>query len=238
MTNKGIDVLYFAHKKDEITEEPMTEVQGGCNSPPMPQYLYQTGYMTYGKRLDYDLKKARIDVEKNQVISNQRLEHEQKKENMKLRNKARLEMLSYEITEDSLGRIFCSQISLDEEKICSKILLNVINYTAVHLVSYNPEEYRVLGIAWEGCGDAVLFEDGPEGISSQTFLRRLKARGVVFRVSKRNESAVADALLSYSRGVAEECEIPFHLGWNRMGDGRWHFAYSDEVTMKEVHKYV
>lgn len=87
---------------------------------------------------------------------------------------------------------------------------------------------------WEGCREPIYFENTAEGVPGQKFLKKLRAKGILFRVSKRNEREVADALLAYSLNTQEEYEIPFFRGWNVMGNGRWHFAKDDEITMEEI----
>lgn len=226
----------FVHKEGlDNNNQQTTPMQN--NDLSMSQYQPPMDLARYYNTLSFLDQKAQIDVRKNQEIIWQRLEYEKRKNEIKIYSQELAKMISYEVSNDSLGRILYAPIALDKNEICSKVLLNVIKYKTTLLCSFGTKTHIVLKISWEG-GDAVYLENGSEGISTRIFLKRLKAKGVVLRVSKRYESAVADALLSYSLNTAGECEIPWCLGWNKMENGLWHFAHENEITMKEVLKYV
>ncbi len=242
---KTINPLWFMDEGSTggscpVPIQPLASLQnpvlmmGGC----VPSEYMNSPEYQYGGKLYYDVEKAQIDVVKNQTILAQRLEYEQKKEKMKIQICALKDMCHFEVYPDSLGRIFYSQIGIDDEKLHSKILFNAMNYTANCLLSFYPEVCVVLEVRWENCGKGIYFEYTDEGISTQKFLKKLKARGILFRVSRRNEKAVAEALLSYTLNTAKKYEIPFCRGWNLMESGKWHFAERDEMTMKEVLDHV
>jgi len=229
-----IDPLIY--KKDLVGGTYLTVPQQ-YNVPMAQAPLSRAGYANY-ERISIYMQMAQIDVSKKQAFIDQKLEFERKKNEMKIRNQERMKMISYEICKNSLDQIIYASVGIDGENICFKVLLNVWGYRAVLLRSFYPESHIVLKISWKDCKEAVYLENGLEGISANIFLKRLKAKGVVLRSSKRQEIAVADALLSYSLNTTEEYEIPWSLGWNMMENCRWHFAHENEITMRGVLKYV
>lgn len=202
-----------------------------------PPPIFQPPVDVFSQKLSYEREKAAIAVQKERELSVQRLELEKLKQEIKFQNQVRRDMLSFEVCRDAMGRMIYSRMADDQEKICSKILLNVNAYRAVNFMSFFPQTHVVLSVSWEGCREPIYFENSAEGIPVQKFLKKLKAKGIFFRVSKKNELEVADALLAYSLNTQEEYEIPFYRGWNVMENGRWHFAKGDEITMKEVLDY-
>lgn len=228
--SENIDPLAYVNPKPARQQ---TAVSYYPQRYPPPMFQPQV-YDTYTQKLCYEREKAAIEVQKERELNVQRLELENLKQEIRLRNKVRQDMFSFEVCKDAMGRIMFSRMGDDQEEFCSKTLLNVNGYRTVNLMSFWPQMYAVLSISWEGCREAVYFKNTAEGIPVREFLNRLKANGVLFRVSKRNEREVADALLSYSISTQEEYEIPFFRGWNLMGDGKWHFAKEDEICMKEI----
>lgn len=227
-----INPLEFVNRESAGQQMTVTYCQQGY-SPPSP---WHPAPNAYSEKLYFEREKAEIKVGKERELCFRRLELERLKQEIRLQNKVRLDMLSYEIYKDAMGRIIYSRVGTDQENFCSKILLNVCGYRAVNFVSFSPQMNMVMSISWEGCRDPVHFKNTAEGIPVLKFLKKLKAKGILFRTSKRSEREVADALLAYSLNTQEEYEIPFDRGWNVMEDGRWHFAKADEMTMKEIIK--
>ena len=96
-----IDPLHFVGR--EPAGQQMTTAyyyQGG--SPPQPSY---PAYNAYSAKLCCEEKKARIEVMKQQEFCCQRVEMERLKQEIKLQNKVRLDMLSYDVYKDAMGRM-------------------------------------------------------------------------------------------------------------------------------------
>lgn len=219
----------------------MNNGMGQYFPPQMPQQSYATplqsfqGRDTYREKANYERMKAEIEIEKNQIMLQQRLEYEVAREDMKLQSRLCMGMISYEVYQDSMGQMIYTQVGANGEKLRSKVLMNVINYEAVILVSYSSKQDWVLAVSWYGSRNCNIYlRNTEEGISPKFFLKCLKARGVILQVAKRNENEVAGALLSYSLNTKKEIEIPYYRGWNEMGNGSWHFAKKGELTMKGV----
>ena len=231
------DYLNMPTGDGEIEQKPNRTYLDN-NNLPVIQNSSQVGDGVDYQKLSFHRQMAQIDVEKEQEIINMRAKFEQTKNMMRVQRDELKKMISYEVIQDSLGVMRYAPVCLDREIIPYKTLFNVRNYKAVWLTNLYPEPHRVLKVSWENCREAIYFEIGAKGISTRTFLERLKSQGVVLRTSKRCTSEVADALLAYSLNTEEEYGISWCLGWNRMEDMDWHFADKNETIMREVLKYV
>lgn len=223
---------------DGETEQNLNSTYLGNNNLPVIQNSLLASDSADYQKISIHNQMAQIEVKKEQEITNECIRREQAKNIVRVQSNELKKMISYEVIRDSLGWMLYAPVGLNQEIIPYKILLTVRNYKAVWLTNLYPEPHRVLKVSWEDCREAIYFEIGTKGISTRMFLERLKAQGVVLRTSKRCSSEVADALLAYSLNTEEEYDIPWYLGWNRMGDMDWHFADKKETTMREVLKYV
>lgn len=206
---------------------------------------FENSYMPVSKQLDvdaafqrklqYNFVQNQLEINKNQIMLDQRQNFESQMQEVRLRYKTFLDMLSYTIYEDNEGKIICAITDPTNEKITARPILNVIRYQSVIYYSYQPVLHYVMNISWEGgINGHVCFNNAKDGISPQVFLKSLKMRGVLFLVSGRTEKKVAEALLAYSYQNAKIIELPFFRGWNFMGNGRWQFADQNALILMEV----
>ncbi|RKI41834.1 hypothetical protein D7V86_09065 [bacterium D16-51] len=201
-----------------------------CN----PQYQEEQFFRNQG-RLDYEYAKGRLDLEKQQASLSQRLEFEEKSRQIRVAYHTYQQMLGSTVYRDSDGRLIYAISDSEGKDIRSRPLLNVRNYKPVLYVSYFPKTCAVLEVSWGDTNqNSVSFLYDNDGLSPDVFLKKLKAHGVLMLVSGRMEKEAAAALLAYSIDSAEEVELSFTYGWNKGKDGRWHFAYNQELTMREV----
>lgn len=192
---------------------------------------------SYQAKLQYEVLKNQVDINKNQMMLEQRKAFETEIQEIKIRYRTFLDMLSYSICEDSQGNVIFAITDPSNGKIAAKPLLNVRRFRSVLYCAYQPELHFVLGINWEGSmNGTVYFKKANQGISPQNFLKNLKARGVLFLVSGRTEKKAVEALLAYSFQHAETVELPCYHGWNFMSEGSWHFANERALIMKEIEK--
>lgn len=192
---------------------------------------------SYQAKLQYDFFKNQLDLNRNQMMLEQRKAYETEIQKVKIQYRTFLDMLSYSICEDSQGNMIFAITDPSNGKIAAKPLLNVCKFQSVLYFAYQPELHFVLGINWEGSmNGTVYFKKANQGISPQNFLKNLKARGVLFLVSGRTEKKAAEALLAYSFQHAETVELPYFRGWNFMSEGSWHFADERALIMKEIEK--
>lgn len=185
-------------------------------------------------KLMYDQAKACIDVEKHRALKEQDLEYEERKNRNKMFTILGKEMVSYDIFCNSYGELFYVQIGPQEEKLRIKRLCNLNDYHCCIFQTYGKKSRKVLNVTWRGRADGVYFRIGINGISAKNFCRVFKAQGVCFQLSRRCEKEVLNALIAYSITNSKEIEIPERIGWNKMSDGRWHFAKPGEIVMEEV----
>lgn len=200
------------------------------------QYQQEQQYLRNQENMNYAYARTQLDLEKQQLSLAQRLEFEEKKKQQQIFYNSYMQLMCSTVYANSDGQLVYSISDSEGKNIRSKLLLNVRDYESTLYLSYFPVMHTVLEITWEGRlnQNSVCFLYEKEGISPDTFLKRLKSHGVLFLVSGRTEKEAAKALLAYSIENAEELELPFAYGWNMGGNGVWHFVMEDELTMQEV----
>ena len=205
------------------------------NEPYVPTPRQNDVWTGYQAKLRYEGEKKRLELEGQDVSYQKRLKFEEELKALNIHYQNYLKMLSATVYKDSTGDIIFSILDSGKHSLASKALLNVSDYTTKIYVSYYPVELRALEVAWSGEGKkTMVFPYDNEGIEPNVFLKRLKKNGVLLSVSGRTEKQAANALLAYSFMSAESKEIARNRGWNKMGDGKWHFAKKNEITMMEV----
>lgn len=203
-----------------------------------PQYQQERQFLRNQEELNYAYAKGQLDLQKQQLSLAQRLEFEEKKKQMQISYSMYLQLMCSTVYENPDGQLLYAISDSEGKNIRSKPLLNIRGYEAILYLSYFSETYAVLEVSWGEQSDqnSVCFLYDKEGISPDTFLKKLKSHGVLMLVSGRAEKEAAKALLAYSIENAEEMELPFAYGWNMYGNGAWHFATEGELTMLEVLK--
>lgn len=199
----------------------------------------QTGIMNgYSARLNYDMAKSGVELRQNQIMNEQRLQLQYGLEDIKLRFKICADMLETTVYKNYAGDLIFAFSDSNGNKVSVKKLLNVKGYKAELLVSEMAGRKSALQILWDGSENIpIFFTDIAQGISPNSFLKKLKSHGVLFQVSGRMEKKAAEALLVYSIQTAKTTEIPACYGWCKMSNGCWHFAGADEMTMRRIEEY-
>lgn len=191
----------------------------------------------YQGRLRYDFEKLNMSMAKQDFTFQQKLNYERELKELKIRYHNYLKMSSCSVYMDSEGNIIYAITNPENENIASKRLLNVGNYHSKIFKTYYPEMVSALQVEWDGKGNnSLTFILDSYGVDPNTFLKKLKAKGVLFLVSGRSEKQAANALLAYSFNAAEHIEISGNHGWNKLKNGSWHYAGDGEITMQEVVK--
>lgn len=218
-------------EKEELTKKN----EGVAMNSQYMQTLYQSDVWTgYQGKLQYDMAKMQMELEKSHITMQQRLDYEKRLNELRVQYTCYLQMMSSTVYKDSSGNIVYAITAPDNKNIISRVLLNVKNFRSCIYICYYPAFQMVLEVRWGDGDDSLRFQYTEEGILPNDFLRRLKARGVLLLVSGRTEKKAACALLAYSLESAEKIEIPFAIGWGKNKVGKWHYATQDELTMKEV----
>lgn len=208
---------------------------GNYSSQNDSMHNHMNPWSQYQMRLAYDAQKMQMSMYKQDITYQQRIAYEHAMQEQRIRYQNYLQLLSWSVYSDSNGNIIYAMTSPDKSQIVSKNLLNVENYRATIFKAFYPQVKSALQITWDSKSDNFLvFPFDSDGIEANLFLRKLKGKGVLLLVSGRMEKQAANALLAYSFNSAEQIEIPGRHGWNRMGDGSWHYAYSEEITFEEV----
>ncbi|HBI62745.1 MAG TPA: hypothetical protein DDY31_16320 [Lachnospiraceae bacterium] len=205
-----------------------------------PQCQQERQFLRNQEDLNYAYAKGQLDLQKQQLSLAQRLEFEEKKKQLQISYNAYMQLIFSTVYKNSDGQLMYAISDSEGKNIRSKPLLNIRGYEAILYLSYFSEAYAVLEISWGEQSDqnSVCFLYNKEGISPDTFLKKLKSHGILMLVSGSAEKEAAKALLAYSIENVEEVELPFAYGWNMYGNGAWHFATEDELTMLEVLKNV
>lgn len=208
---------------------------GVQNSPYIPT-PHQNDVLTgYQAKLRYEVEKKKLDLQYQNASYHQRMKFEEELRALNIHYQNYLKMLSATVYKDSAGDIIFSILDSGKHSLTSTALLNISDYTTRIYVSYYPVELKALEVSWSETGkNFIVFPYSKEGIDPNVFLKRLKKNGVLLSVSGRTEKQAANALLAYSFMNAESVEISRNRGWNKMGDGTWHYAKKNEITMMEV----
>lgn len=185
----------------------------------------QLAYQSCQRAMDVEVYREKREID---VV------YDERKNRHKIDKLLEKEMVSYEVLKGGSGELFYVQIGADDEYIHMKRLCDAREIVSNIMRSNGCKVRESLHIAWYGNEEGVCFRLGAEGISTQKFCRVMKAHGMSFRLSRRCEAEVMDALLHYLLGNAKTIEIPSKKGWTRMLDGRLHFAKKGETTMSEV----
>lgn len=225
-------IEFTQNQNGENINVGMAPVQGVAYSPTVYQNDVCTGYYS---KINYELQKRRMDLEYQDISYQKKLRFEEEKKALNIRYQNYLKLMSVTVYKDSAGDIVFSILDSEKRSIASKKLLGVMDYSVKIFVTYYPQEKKALEVSWAGDrNNSVIFPYDDDGIDPNVFLRRLKQKGVLLLVSGRTEKQAANALLAYSFMSADSVEIPNSWGWNRMGDGTWHYAKKNEITMTEV----
>lgn len=192
----------------------------------------------YNGKLQYEMVKAEVGLRRNQIANEQRLQLQYGLEDIKLRFKTYMAMLGATVYMDCSRNLIFALSDSNGNKISSKRLLNVKGFESKILVSEMLGGKSALCISWENEKKSqIFFSEFTNGILPSTFLKKLKSHGVLFNVSGRTEKKAAEALLAYSVQTAKTIEVSACSGWCKWSDGTWHFAWEDEITMKEILEY-
>lgn len=195
------------------------------------QLMSDAGWMA---KLQYDVAKMDLSLHRKQQDYWMREEHEKRIQDIKTKSKVQQDMRYCKILSNDAGEIFVAVTDSDAKELVVKRLFHNTKIRAKRLVAYYPERICVLRIECEGIPSNNLSFKIDGSVSTNLFLKRLKSSGMCMQVSARLEKQVAAALWTYFLSSVEEYEIPGVVGWNKMQDGRWHFARVGEIVMKEV----
>ena len=212
------------------------EIGGNCMGTSMnfPQYTQAEVCSEEQRQLIYAWKRGKMELDKNQVKIDQQLAYEKESQAIKVHCGIYKELLGAEVYQNAEGILVYAVTAPDGQTIRSRKLLSVGACESRMLISVNPCT-RVLEVSWDKKKNhAVYFPDAENGISTEMFCRKLKAQGVEFLVSGRNEKKAAAALLAFFYGHAPWIYVPFYHGWGQDAKGEWHYAADDELTMQEV----
>ncbi|MCI9080456.1 MAG: hypothetical protein HFH68_16375 [Lachnospiraceae bacterium] len=157
---------------------------------------------------------------------------------MNLKTGAEKQLIYADIYKNKEDRLIYCINKPDGSTLSSKELLNARGYKAVLYSSGYPEMQKVLVVSWDYDRHFVYFDYSDEYIKESFFLRKLNLHGLSLMVSGREQKNAASVLLAYSVKFAKEIEIPFNYGWWKDLEGRWHFAYDNCHTMKEVYSKI
>ncbi len=187
----------------------------------------QLVYHSFQKKMDVDVYLAKREID---AVCDER------KQSKKMDKELEKKIVSYEVFKGACAELFYAQIGAHERHIHVKRLCNARDILSKIMRSHGQKNRRVLHIVWYGNSEGVFLRmgDGRTGMLSKKLCRAMKERGVFFQTSRRCEEEIMDALLAYLLNNAKEVEIPNKAGWNKMLDGRLHFAKRGETTMSEV----
>ncbi|MCD7815315.1 MAG: hypothetical protein LUH12_01005 [Bacteroides sp.] len=190
----------------------------------------------YQSSLQYQNAKNVLNLQKEYFSYGQKLEFESNLQAIKLHYKNYMALMDSTIYADSNGNLIYAITEPDGKTIRSKKLLSAQDYQTHIFVSFYPKLYSVLEVSWalQNSMKSIYFPYGSDGIAANIFLRRLKSNGLMLLVSGRTQRDAADKLLAYSFITADERELPYTSGWNRMKNGGWHFADDKELTMRII----
>lgn len=187
-------------------------------------------------KVRYEMAKSEIKICEQGILQQQRLQFENDVLRRKEQYRQYLLLMETSVYADARGDLMLAFKSHDGHTIVTKKLLNVTGFTACIFYSVYPTMESILHVTWEKKRNGIYFPDFSDGISPAEFLKCLKAKGILLLVSGRAEKRAADALWAYTVMYAPEKEIPSRCGWHKRSDGRWHFAWSTERTMKGLKK--
>lgn len=191
----------------------------------------------YQGKVQYEIQKMQMDLNKQACTNAQRIELEEKIQETRNRYKIYLKMLSGTVYCNSEGEIIYAIADADGKAIVAKRLLNVSGFWSRIYVSYYPDLKMVLEVYWGNENERwIWFPYTKEGISPNIFLKKLKANGIFLLVSGKTEKDAANVLLAYAISTAENIEIPYDYGWGKDANLNWHYAQKDELVMKEMLK--
>lgn len=177
--------------KFKVTESPITFEKGISSSlPPTQLSSGQTDYVSgYDQKLRYEVAKRQLELDKQNLMQEQRLQREKELRLFKFQLEQYMKMLSTTVYRDSNGRMVVAISDSQRKTITSTVLLNVDAFDSKMYVSYYPETQMVLETSWTVAGErkAVWFPYTAEGVTPEYFMKKLKAHGVLFLVSGRTE---------------------------------------------------
>ncbi len=214
------------YKEDNVQNRISTEGLSNRNQNDLASSNYA--------KLNYDIAKKQIDLEKNFISMQQKLEFEQKIYELKIRYQTYLQMMSCVVYEDAERNLMFAVTDYENKSVVTKRLLNVKNFKARIIIVHYPVKKMAVEVIWgEETTNRLVFPYD-DGIQPNVFLRKLKGKGVLFLVSGRTEKSAVNALLAYIFENAEVVELPAFHGWVKMGDEKWHFVSKSERTFMEV----
>ena len=112
-----------------------------------------------------------------------------------------------------------------------KELINARGVESFLCYSFYPQLQQLLCVSFN-YNEIILCLD--YDVKTTVFLNKLRSHGLPLLVSERAQKEAASVLFSYLRKNAGKCELPFDSGWWKDGCNNWHFAKSDDLTMKKV----
>ena len=199
-------------------------------------------------------QKAMVDTNAAIVLKNADAFHKSSLEEQKFSNKVQLIQLqsaidlkrieTYEkkrinrelttkvLIEADDGKLCFMYENPEGSKSCSKPVLNVSDVRSEVLWAVGSQK-KYLRIQWSEGEIFVDFE-----ISAKMLAKKLRQKGVAFKVAQEQLQSLYELFLSYVFNKAVSVEIPRFWGWNQMENGNWKFADEKVLSLEEVEKYV